>query len=143
MQWYCTPTGTPSWQAWTKLKAVENHENFHNKTFDTDSHHDTPIEVTAKTGLGINGWALHEFGLTGDVSPAGSGAVPPSEVDTAFAVVVLPDARQSKWDSEAELSDLELMEGASNWEADKVYDNWKEVKPGGKTREGRHALFQP
>ena len=62
--------------AWTKLKAIQNYENFHNKTFDIDSYHNTPIEIIAATSLGIDGWSLQGLGLTNDVSPASSGAVP-------------------------------------------------------------------
>ena len=82
--------------AWTKLKAIQNYENFHNKTFDIDSYHDIPIEIIAATSLGIDGWLLQGLGLTNDVSPASSGAVPPGEADIASAVFVPPDSRQSE-----------------------------------------------
>ena len=78
------------------------------------------------------------------MSPASSGAAPPDTADTASAVFVPPDSRPSEWDSELEISDLEPMEGASGLEADKVYENWKEAKPGNKKqREGRHVPSQP
>ena len=78
--------------------------------------------MIAKTSLGIDGWALHEFGLTGDVSPVSSGAVPSGTADSVADVFGPPDSRQSEWDSEFELSDLERMEGASEWEADNIND---------------------
>ena len=100
--------------AWTKLKAIQKYENFHNKTVDTDSYHDTPIEIIAATSLGIDGWALQGLGLTNDVHPASSGAASPGKADTVTAVFAPPDSRQSELDSEAELSYLEPMEGASD-----------------------------
>ena len=84
--------------------------------------HDTPIEIVAKTSLGIDGCALHEFGL----------------IDTSNALpgkLVGPE-----WDSEEELSDLEPMEGAIEWEAEQFNDHWKEVKV--KKWGGRQVLSQ-
>ena len=102
--------------AWTKLRAIQNNDNIHGKTFDADSYHDTPIEIIAAASLGIDGCSLQGFGLTSDVSPASSGAVPPGTTDTAPAVFATPVSRQSAWDSELKLLDLEPMDDASDWE---------------------------
>ena len=49
--------------AWTKHKAVTNHENFHNINVDLKRDHITPIETIANSALEIEGWALHDVGL--------------------------------------------------------------------------------
>ena len=87
--------GPESATAWTTREAFAKYKKFHNQTFDTDLSHDTPIEIVAKTSLAIDGWALHDFGLIGDVSPASSCAVPTVTTDTVTAVFGPSESRQA------------------------------------------------
>ena len=50
---------------WTRHKAITNYENFHNIGADMGRNYVTPIEVVAKSSLGIEGWALFDVGLAG------------------------------------------------------------------------------
>ena len=162
--------------AWTKRRAIRNYEKWHNDTHGTHLDYDTPIEVVARTSLGINGWALHEFGnqvtypydvvlsgstrshwaedsCTTSIVGGGLGAVLPagaSDPIGGHSFIRIPGASdpfgghrsgasdevEAEWDSELELSDLEAMEGASEWEAENL--RWQTVtsrsrKWGGRT----------
>ena len=48
--------------AWAKHRAVLNYEKFLNKSYGEHLKHDVSIEKIASTSLGIQGWALADFG---------------------------------------------------------------------------------
>ena len=48
--------------AWTKHRAVYNYEKFMTEAHGPDIKHDISIETIANTSLGIQGWALSDFG---------------------------------------------------------------------------------
>ena len=48
--------------AWTRRRAIRNYAKWHNTSYGTHLDNPTPIDVVARSSLGINGWALHDFG---------------------------------------------------------------------------------
>ena len=48
--------------AWTSLKAIQKYERFANEKNGTSLDGHTKIETIEKTSLGVEGWALSEFG---------------------------------------------------------------------------------
>ena len=48
--------------AWTRRRAIGNYEKRRNGVFGTQLDNHTTIETVARSSLGINGWALNEFG---------------------------------------------------------------------------------
>ena len=52
--------------AWTKRQAIMNYESFQRKALGNETDMTTTIEVIEKSSLGIEGWALHNFGETSE-----------------------------------------------------------------------------
>ena len=48
--------------AWTRRRAIKNYEKFQNSVLSAELDGETSIETIAKTSLGVEGWALHDFG---------------------------------------------------------------------------------
>ena len=51
--------------SWAKLKAIQNYEKFVKDTFQIDIEN-TVIDTVEKTSLGVEGWALYDFGNQAD-----------------------------------------------------------------------------
>ena len=51
--------------SWAKLKAIQNYKKFVKDTFQIDIEN-TVIDTAETTSLGVEGWALHDFGNQAD-----------------------------------------------------------------------------
>ena len=102
-----------------------NYEKFIMETYGSDVEHDMSIETIANTSLGIQGWALSDFGINEE---------PHLERTTYTFYTHDPSAEDhpqgdadeinsDEWDSEAEISELESLPVST----DEDEEPWTEV----------------
>ena len=110
--------------AWARHKAIMNYEKFHNETFG-ENLEGTPISVISNSSLGIEGWALNDFGEDKNGEETELNKIPSTkeliQLHENFiekvAERIPKEESEASWNSELEISDLKSMEGRSEEEA--------------------------